>query len=141
MNLVVPKSMEVVSLEASRRQVGGEYPSSKMGVAAVVRQTFSDARWYRDAEAAWKAKPSLPRPDRVESWAALGEAVAGSEPVLFEAPDVLALLRAGKLAAETGLKPRVVGGADAYVLMDEVKALSPEIVLTLAFPAAPSVDD
>jgi len=34
--------------------------------------------------------------------------VSGSEPVLFETSDVLALLRAGKLAAEAGLKPRVV---------------------------------
>ncbi len=140
-NLVTARATQVVSLDAPGREGGGEYPASKMGVAAVVRQTFSDARWYRDAEAAWKARPSLPRPDRVEAWAALGDAVSGSEPVLFETSDVLALLRAGKLAAEAGLKPRVVGGADAYVLMDEVKALSPEIILTLAFPAAPSVDD
>ena len=140
-NLVVPRAAEIVSLDAPGRERGREYPSSKMGVAAVVRQTFSDARWYRDAEAAWRAKPSLPRPDRVEAWAALGEAVSGSEPVLFETSDVLALLRAGKLAGESGLRTRVVGGADAYVLMDEVKALSPEIILTLAFPAAPSIDD
>jgi imidazolonepropionase-like amidohydrolase len=140
-NLVLPKASQVVSLDAPGHDGPREYPVSKMGVAAVVRQTFSDARWYREAEVAWKAKPSLPRPDRVEAWAALGDAVSGSEAVLFEASDVLGLLRAGRLAAEFGLRARYVGGGDAYLLMDEVKALSPELVLTLDFPAAPAVDD
>ena len=140
-NLLVPKGAQVVSADAPGRDGSGDYPSSKMGVAAVIRQTFSDARWLRDAEAAWKAKPSLPRPDRIEAWAALGDVLSGSEPVFVETGDVLALLRAGKIAAESGLKPKFVTGNDAYVLMDEVKALAPELVLTLAFPAAPAVDD
>ncbi len=140
-NLVVPKTGQVVSMDAPGRTGFGDYPSSKMGVAAVVRQTLSDARWLREAEAAAKAKPSLGRPDRIEAWAALGDVVAGAEPVFIEASDVLALLRAGKIAAEFGLKPKYVGGGDAWLLMDEVKALSPEIILTLNFPAAPGVDD
>ena len=140
-NLVSPRTAQVISLEASGREGPRDYPVSKMGVAAAVRQTLSDARWYREAVAAWKAKPSLPRPDRVEAWAALGDAVSGGEPVFFETPDVLALLRAGRLAAEFGLRARVVGGGNAYLLMDEVKALSPEVVLRLDFPAAPAVDD
>jgi len=45
------------------------------------------------------------------------------------------------VAAEFGLKARYVGGADAWRLMDEVKALSPELILPIAFPAAPAVDD
>jgi imidazolonepropionase-like amidohydrolase len=140
-NLVVPKTGEIVSFDAPGRDGMGDYPSSKMGVAAVVRQTLSDARWLRDAEAAAKAKPSLERPNRIEAWAALGDVVAGTEPVFFEAADVLALLRAGKIAGEFGLKPKYVGGGDAWVLMDEVKALAPEIILPLNFPAAPGVDD
>ncbi|MGE5345735.1 MAG: amidohydrolase family protein [Acidithiobacillales bacterium] len=140
-NLVSEKTAQLVSMDAPDRRGPRDYPASKMGVAAVVRQTFSDARWFREAEAAWKAKPSLPRPDRVEAWAALGDAVSGSERVLFEAPDVLALLRAGRLAREFGLRARYVGGGDAYLLMDEVKALAPEIVLTLDFPPVPAVDD
>ncbi|MFI5180408.1 MAG: amidohydrolase family protein [Thermoanaerobaculia bacterium] len=140
-NLVVPKTGQVVSMDAPGRQEFGDYPSSKMGVAAVVRQTLSDARWLREAEAAAKAKPSLGRPDRIEAWAALGDVVGGTEPVFIETSDVLALLRAGKIAAEFSLKPKYVGGGDAWLLMDEVKALAPEIILTLNFPAAPGVDD
>ena len=67
-NLVVPKTGEIVSFDAPGRDGMGDYPSSKMGVAAVVRQTLSDARWLRDAEAAAKAKPSLERPNRIEAW-------------------------------------------------------------------------
>jgi imidazolonepropionase-like amidohydrolase len=140
-NVVSARGAEVVSLDAPGREGMGEYPSSKMGTVAAARQAFLDSKWLREAEVAWKAKPSLPRPERVEAWAALGDAVSGGQPVLFESSDVLGLLRAGKLASEFGLKARYVGGADAWLLMDEVKALSPELILPIAFPATPSVDD
>ena len=140
-NVVSSRVAQVVSLEAAGREGMGEYPTSKMGTVAAARQAFLDAKWLRDAEAAWKARPSLPRPERNEAWAALGDAAAGTQPVLFEAPDVLGLLRSGKLAGELGLKARYVGAADAWLLMDEVRALGPELIVTLSFPVAPAVDD
>ncbi len=74
-NVVSARGAEVVSLDAPGREGIGEYPSSKMGTVAAARQAFLDSKWLREAEAAWKAKPSLPRPERVEAWAALGDAV------------------------------------------------------------------
>src|SRR5262249_42871727 len=113
----------------------------KMGAVAAVRQAFSDARWLQAADAAAAAKPGRSRPERLDAWVALADAASGKETVLFEAPDALALLRASRIASEFGLKARYVGAADAYRLADEVKALNPELVLTLAFPPAPSVED
>jgi imidazolonepropionase-like amidohydrolase len=140
-NVVAARGAEVVSLDVPEGKGRGEYPASKMGTVAAARQAFLDAKWLREAEAVWKANPSLPRPERIEAWAALGDAAAGAQPVLFEASDVLGLLRAGRLAAELGLKARYVGGADAWLLMDEVKSLSPDLILPVSFPAAPAVDD
>ncbi len=141
--LLVAKSAQHVARDADAPEFGGEYPGSKMGMAAAVRQAFSDAKWLLAADAAYAAKPAgRARPERYDAWAALGDAAAGKEPVVFEAPDVLALLRSAKIAAEFGLKARYVAtGSDLYLLADEVKAARPDLVLTLAFPAAPSVED
>jgi len=141
--ILVAKSAQHVARDADAPEFGGEYPGSKMGMAAAVRQAFSDAKWLLAADAAYAAKPAgRARPERYDAWVAMGDAASGKEPVVFEAPDVLALLRSAKIAAEFGLKARhVATGSDLYVLADEVKAARPDLVLTLAFPAAPSVED
>ena len=141
--LLVGRSAQHVARDADAPEFGGEYPGSKMGMAAAVRQAFSDAKWLLAADAAYAAKPAgRARPERYEGWVSLGDAVSGKEPVVFEAPDVLALLRSAKIAAEFSLKARVVAtGSDLYLLADEVKAARPDLVLSLAFPAAPSVED
>jgi imidazolonepropionase-like amidohydrolase len=141
--VVVAKSAQHVARDADTPEFGGEYPGSKMGAVAAVRQAFLDAKWLLAADAAWTAKPAgRARPERYDAWVALGDAASGKEAVVFEAPDVLALLRAAKIAGELGLKARYVAtGSDAYLLADEVKAAKPDLVLSLAFPPAPSVED
>ena len=142
-SVVVPRSAQHVARDADALPFGGgEYPASKMGWVAAIRQTLSDAKWLSTAEAAYAAKPAgRPRPEHLDAWAALADAAAGKEPVVFETPDVLSLLRASKIAAEFGLKARYVGAADAYLLADEVKAAKPQLVLTLAFPPPTAVED
>ena len=142
-SIVVAKSAQHVARDAEASGFGGgEYPGSKMGWVAAIRQTFSDARWLATAEAAFAAKPAgRARPEHLDAWTALADAAAGREAVVFETPDVLSLLRASKIAAEFALKARYVGAGDAYLLADEVKAAKPQLVLTLAFPAATSVED
>jgi imidazolonepropionase-like amidohydrolase len=142
-SIVVAKSAQHVARDAEGTAFGGaEYPGSKMGWVAAVRQTFSDARWLAAAEAAFAAKPAgRARPEHLDAWVALAVAAAGREAVVFETPDVLSLLRASKIATEFALKARYVGAEDAYLLADEVKAAKPQLVLTLAFPAPTSVED
>ncbi len=141
--ILVAKSAQHVARDTDTPEFGGDYPGSKMGAAAAVRQAFSDAKWLLAADGAYAAKPAgRSRPERYDGWAALGDAVSGRETVVFEAPDVLALLRSAKIAGEFGLKARLVAtGGDLYLLADEVKAAKPDLVLSLAFPAAPSVED
>jgi imidazolonepropionase-like amidohydrolase len=110
------------------------YPGSKMGAVALVRQSFLDALWWRDAEAAYTKRPSgQARPRYVAANAALLPAAEGKETVVFEASDVLSLLRAGRIAKEFKLKARYVGAGDEYRLRDEVVALSPDLVLRVDF--------
>jgi imidazolonepropionase-like amidohydrolase len=142
-SIVVARSAQHVARDADAPPFGGgEYPGSKMGTVAAVRQTFSDARWLAAAEAAYAAKPAgRARPEHLDAWAALADAAAGKEAVVFETPDALSLLRASRIATEFGLKARYVGAADAYLLADEVKASRPQLVLTLAFPSPTAVED
>ena len=127
-----PESGQFVSLEPPDED---HYPDSKMGAVAVARQAFLDALWWRDAEAAYAKQPSgRPRPRLRASAAALLPAAEGKETVVFETADVLALLRAARVAREMRLRARYVAGNDAYRLEKEVVAVKPDLVLRLDFP-------
>jgi imidazolonepropionase-like amidohydrolase len=118
-----------------------DYPVSKMGAVAVARQAFLDAAWSRDASAAYAAKPSgQQRPRFLASSAALVPAAEGREVVIFEADDVLALLRANRVAKEMKLKARYVGAGDEYRLLPEVAAAKPDLVLRVDFPRPDKLD-
>ncbi|MGH9400208.1 MAG: amidohydrolase family protein [Thermoanaerobaculia bacterium] len=111
------------------------YPMSRMGAVALVRQAFLDALWWRDASAAYAKHPSgQARPRAVTADAALVAAAEGRETVVFEATDVLSLLRAARIAKEFKLKARYIGAGDEYRLGDEVAALKPDLVLRVDFP-------
>src|SRR5438552_3332060 len=111
------------------------YPMSKMGAVALVRQSFLDARWWGDAEDAYSKHPAgQARPRFVTASAALLTAARGSETVVFEASDVLALLREVKIAREMKLRALYVGAGDEYRLRDQVAAAKPDLVLRVAFP-------
>ena len=133
------ESAHCVSLEPERFDFANfaraTYPSSKMGAVALVRQTLSDALWWRDAEAAYAKSPAgQARPKLVEANAALLPAAEGRETVVFEATDVLSLLRAGKIARERKLKALFIGAGDEYRLREQVAALKPDLVLRVDFP-------
>ena len=116
---------------ASRRSV---YPGARMGAVALVRQSLLDSLWLRDAEAAYAASPAQPRPAWDAAAAALVPAATGKEPVVFEATDVLSLLRAGRIALEMKLQTMYVGAGDEYRLRPQVAALKPDLILRIDFP-------
>ncbi len=125
------ESGQFVSLEPEE----DVYPDSRMGAVAVARQALLDAAWWRDAEAAYETKPAgRARPRFRASSAALAGAIDGKETVVFETNDVLALLRAMRVAKERNLKARYVGAGDEYRLTAEVAAARPDLVLRVAFP-------
>jgi imidazolonepropionase-like amidohydrolase len=118
------------------------YPVSKMGAVALVRQTLLDARWWGDAEAAYSRRPAgQARPRFVAANAALVPAARGNETVVFEAADVLSLLRAFQVAREMKLRALYVGAGDEYRLRDRVAAEKPDLVLRVDFPRPYKLDD
>jgi len=120
---------------------GTEYPVSKMGAVALARQAFLDAAWWREASAAYAAQPTgRARPRYDASVAALVPAAQAQEVVIFETDDVLALLRAERVAKEMKLKARYVGAGDEYRLLSEVAAGKPDLILRVDFPQPDKLD-
>ncbi|NOT33925.1 MAG: amidohydrolase family protein [Candidatus Eisenbacteria bacterium] len=118
----------------------GTYPASLMGAIAVVRQTFLDAKWYRDARAAYaRHSQGVERPLTNVSLAALEPAIAGRQRVWFLATDMLQVLRASTLAREAQLDAVVVGTGDEYKRAAEIAAARIPIVVAVNFPDPPDV--
>lgn len=134
-NLLLPRVAQHLGMEPRGRREEG-YGISAMGVAHLLRQTFLDARWYAAARAAWQDQGG-PRPVYDASLEALTPAATGAQPVVFEAKEVLELLRAGRLAAEFGLDAWIVGTGHESELLSQVRAFDLPLLLPLDFPEAP----
>ncbi|MFI5372761.1 MAG: amidohydrolase family protein, partial [Candidatus Eisenbacteria bacterium] len=138
-NRVVTRSdaAQIVAIEPWR----GGYPASLMGAIAVIRQTFLDARWYRDARTAYARDPKIQRPETNLSWEALQAPIARLQPVWFLAGDMLEVLRAASLAREANLDYVTVGGGDEYKRIAEIAATRGALVIPVNFPDTPDVSD
>ncbi len=134
--LVKPRITHYITFENSG---GDDYPNSLMGTIALIRQTFIDAQWHRDAFAASAKYPSEPRPEFVADLSALEQVISGKQPLLFETTDELSLLRASRIAKEFGLKLWARGSGSEYRRLDAIKQANVPIILPVNFPDVPGV--
>jgi hypothetical protein len=139
-NLLVREAGQVLAFDTGR---GQDYPNSLMGAVAVLRQTLYDARWYREAHAAYAERPvGTERPPTSASLAALVPAANGDESILFVTDDVLDILRAGRLQEEFGLVFDFRGSGEEYKRIEEVRGvLRGDLVVPVAFPELPEAGD
>src|SRR5690554_4439341 len=111
-----------------------QYPSSLMGSIALIRQTLSDAAWYKEAKGL--QSPNGP----VEFNAALAAlSNVAAEGVVFEASDEQNLLRASRVFGEFSIPLTVVGSGFEYSRLNEIKNSAAALILPLGFPAAPEL--
>jgi len=134
-----PDVVQAVAVRTPRRW--NDYPDSLMGAVALFRQTLLDARWHRQAHAAFRANPAQERPLYDASLAALEPAAFGEMPVAFETTSVLDELRCERLAKELGLRAWLVGSGEEYRRIDEVKAQTLPLILPVAFPERPEIGE
>ncbi|MBV8035787.1 amidohydrolase family protein [Roseateles sp.] len=120
--------------EAGARPTALGYPTSLMGSIALERQTLLNARW-----AAGPA-PAGERREFNAGLAALAPALGGRQPVIHEALDEEDLARIASLRDEFGLKVIAQGTGHEYRKATQLKALGLPVILPLAYPAAPEVE-
>lgn len=139
--LLVPRVAHHLANEIDRSR-RGVYPNSLMGSIALVRQTFYDARWHRNATDGY-ATGTSPR-ERAEanvSLASLLPALAGRQPVFYVADDEQAYQRIAKVRDEFGLRVVVQGNGHEYRRAQQLKTLGLPVIVPLTFPAAPEVEN
>ena len=129
-NTLVLKPAATAHYSFSKGSSGQQYPSSMMGVVALLRQAMYDADWYKRGGSKEQANLSLEALNRTRGL-----------PVIFEADDKLGILRADKLGDEFGIQYIIKGSGDEYQRIDEVKATGASLIVPLNFPLPYAVED
>jgi len=113
----------------------GSYPTSLMGVFAVLRQMLLDAGRYREAQQAFERSPrGTRRPDQDRSLAALLPVLDGTLPVVMYADREREISRALDLADEFKLKAIIAGGLESAKVADRLRESKVPVLLSLNFP-------
>lgn len=122
-------------------ELGTGYPTSLMGVIALMRQTWYDAQWYAQAQQSWQKNPrGISRPEQNLALEALQLASADRKPVIFETEDELAILRALAITQEFQLNTWIMGNGFEYRRLEALRNLKTPLILPLDFPATPDIE-
>lgn len=127
-NVVKAEAANYLSFsKGSSRQT---YPSSQMGVIALIRQFYYDAKWYESL--------NDPSKDNVS----LREGLENLKlPQIFSVSDKLEILRAVKLASEFNIRLIVKGGGDEYEMIREIKEANTPLIIPVNYPEAYDMSD
>ena len=119
--------------------INQDYPASFMGVQALIRQALLDAQWQAAALAAAARNPGE-RPEANLSLDALQPVLARQQRVIFDAGNELEAGRWIALAREFDLDAALIGNGTEYRILPMLSAAKLPLIVPLAFPAAPAVD-
>jgi imidazolonepropionase-like amidohydrolase len=129
-NLVLLKERATAHYSFNKGASPQSYPSSMMGSIALLRQSFLDARWYKNKPAGEGINLSL------QYW---NDNL--SLPQIFEANDKWNCLRADRIGDEFGVQYILKAGGNEYQRINEMAATKASFILPLNFPQAMDVED
>lgn len=129
-NLVMLKEKASAQYSLNKGTSLQSYPSSLMGVIALLRQTYLDAAWYKNNPAEEGKNISLAAWNNYQNL-----------PQIFEANDKWNCLRANRIANEFGVKYILKAGGNEYQRIKEMAAIKANFILPLNFPQAMDVED
>jgi len=113
------------------------YPSSLMGVVALLRQEFSNASYFDMHRNRWfKEMKGIPRPEYNAKYEVLSDYVMGQKPVVFFCRNQHDIRRAIDLASELKLDYSICDvGNEAFKVIPELKEAKVKVLLPLTFKA------
>ena len=121
------------------RELGSRYPTSGMGAISLIRQTFLDAEWYREAHNAYNTQQGLERPETNKALEAIDNARHQDIPFIMEAEDENWVTRSHAVASEFGLNVWIRGSGYEYRALESVSETGRPLILPLNFPDTPNV--
>ena len=129
-NFVLIKDKASAHYSFNKGTSNQSYPSSLMGVIALLRQTYLDAQWYKSNPVSEGVNLSLKNWNENQTL-----------PQIFEANDKWNDLRADKIGDEFGIQYIIKGGGNEYQRMKEMAETKASFILSLNYPAAIDADD
>jgi len=129
-HITMLKDVSAHQLSVSKGSSTQGYPSSQMGMIALMRQTYLDADWYK--KTGHKEEKNI----QLERWNEL----AGL-PQIMAVRDRLEILRMARLGKEFGVTYIMRGTGDEYQRINEIKATGSPLIVSLKFPKAYDVED
>ena len=117
-------------LSFSKGSSSQSYPSSLMGIIALLRQTYLDGQWYKTA--GYKEENNL----SLDAWNNVQNL-----PQIFEAGEKLDILRIARLGQEFGAKYIVKSAGDDYQRLSEIVLTGYPLIVPLNFPEGYDVRD
>jgi imidazolonepropionase-like amidohydrolase len=125
---------------AFRPVAGRDYPRALMGIIAHCRQTLLDADHHARLRKAFADGGGVgKRPPADPALGALQLALAGKQPVVFEADSRDQIDRALDFAAEFKLKPILFGGREAWKCADRLAREKVPVIVRVDFDDAPRI--
>lgn len=107
-----------------------DYPSSEMGVIALLRQTLYDMQWY--AAGGNKEQQNI-------SLQAMNDNKA--LPQIMEVNDFLQVLRADRISDEFNFQYIIRANNDCYKRLAEIKKTNAPLIIPVSYPKTPDVED
>jgi imidazolonepropionase-like amidohydrolase len=121
---------------------GDSYPNSLMGAIALLRQSFYDARRLAEWQELYHEDPrGLERPPQSASLEALRAVVEKRQAVVFHLSAVEDFERAVQIARELELDAIIQGTGLEYEIVAQARAAGLPLIVPLALPEQPKVDD
>ncbi|MGZ5133704.1 MAG: amidohydrolase family protein [Flavitalea sp.] len=129
-NLVILKEKATVHFSFNKGTSTQSYPTSIMGMIALLRQSYLDAAWYKNRPAkegsnlslqAWNENPILPQ--------------------VFESNDKWNNLRADRIGDEFGVQYIIKAGGNEYQRIKEMASTKATFILPLNYPQAMDIED
>lgn len=139
--IVKDNSVMMVGLGSAVKR-DGQMPSTRMGSAALLRQTLIKARQYarklENINEKEKEKGIHPRDLSME---ALIPVIKGEMPVMFHCERQDDILTALRIADEFNLKAVLTGAAEAYQAVDEIRKQNVPVILESLFRGGGNIED
>ena len=129
-NFVIIKERASANYSFSKGTSTQSYPGSMMGMIALLRQSYLDAKWYKNKPSkeglnlslqAWNDNQDLPQ--------------------IFDANDKWNDLRADRIGDEFGVQYIIKAGGNEYQRLKEMKATNASFIVPLNYPQAQDVED
>lgn len=130
-NLLIASGMAASFLSFNKGTSTQDYPSSLMGCIALIKQTYYDARWYKNSPRKTEYNASLE---------ALNHQM--NLPQIFDpGNDYLSNLRASKMGAQFGINYVLLGSGKEYKRPEKLKETGNSVILPINYPKPFDVED